>query len=61
MNSCTHPRVGRLGAYTNVTCPDCKKVWTPEEFRAFIAPAKKGKKKDETVPTDEKKEDETHE
>lgn len=58
---CKHPKVGRLGAFTTVVCPDCKKSWTPEEFKAFLHPpkAKKAPKPDDQPVT--AKEDGAHE
>ena len=60
-NPCKHPKVGRLGTFTTVVCPDCKKTWTPEEFKAFLHPpkAKKAPKSDDQPVTD--KEDGAHE
>ena len=61
---CKHPKVGRLGAFTTVVCPDCKKSWTPEEFKAFLHPPKmkKAQKPESTdTPTTENKEDIAHE
>ncbi len=55
-NPCKHPKVGRLGSFTTVTCPDCKKSWTTAEFKAFLKP---GKPKDTTVT--DNKEDAAHE
>ena len=60
-NTCKHPKVGRLGAFTTVVCPDCKKTWTPAEFKAFLKP---GKPKDAPKPDDQPvndKEDGSHE
>ncbi len=55
-NTCKHPKVGRLGTFTTVVCPDCKKSWTPAEFKAFLKP---GKPKD--APKTDTKEDGAHE
>lgn len=60
-NTCKHPKVGRLGTFTTVVCPDCKKTWTPAEFKAFLKP---GKKKDAPKPdasATDTKEDGAHE
>lgn len=55
-NTCKHTKVGRLGTFTTVVCPDCKKSWTPAEFKEFLKP---GKPKD--APKTDTKEDGAHE
>lgn len=61
-NTCKHPKVGRLGTFTAVTCPDCKQTWTPEEFKAFLHPpkAKKAQKPEDDKPLNDGKEDGNH-
>lgn len=59
---CKHPKVGRLGAFTTVVCPDCKKTWTPAEFKAFLKPGKpKNAPKPDDAPVTDTKEDAAHE
>ncbi len=56
-NPCKHPKVGRLGSFTTVTCPDCKKTWTPAEFKAFLKPGKPKDAPKPDAPVTDSKED----
>ena len=60
-NTCKHPKVGRLGAFTTVVCPDCKKTWPPAEFKAFLKPGKQKDAPKPDAPATDGKEDGAHE